>query len=434
MLYLIGKARRDRFGKSVGGKFAKLLSGTAVAQAIAIASTPILTRIYEPADFGFSGIIVSVSGVLAHFFSLSLAVAIPLPVTSKVASQLFRGCTLLNALITSVSLFALVFISVTHSISSDFAPVVFMVIVASSCLSMRDILQHRYIRNERFGLISLSLLMGALLAFAAKIALSGTSHGGIALAASSIVGYLATTLVLLLWHTPYSKRGSIKSELKVLVALVKRYRDFPLYRLPQNVVNTLSHSIPIFGLTLFFGVTSAGSYTIAHLALGLPTILIGGSIGSVLYSELAKRKNRGEEVSELIIDYTKFIAIAAVPIYLLVLFLSVQVFPFVFGADWKQSGVFASLLSGYFFSQLISRPAVVAVNVYRMQQDVLIYELICSPIKFIAIFIGFEIWGRSDISVLLFSVVGFISYALLTAWVILKGRRLEKAYVSEASS
>ncbi|MEI8616630.1 oligosaccharide flippase family protein [Pseudoalteromonas sp. B193] len=67
------------------------------------------------------------------------------------------------------------------------------------------------------------------------------------------------------------------------VALI--YRDFPLYRAPQQFINALSQSLPILMLASFFGPASAGFYTLAKTVMAIPSTLVGKAVGDVFILE-----------------------------------------------------------------------------------------------------------------------------------------------------
>ena len=68
---------------SLNSKFTKdvvtLVTGTAMAQAIPLALSPILTRLYTPDDFGVLAIYMSLAAVLTVFVSLKYDLAIIIP-------------------------------------------------------------------------------------------------------------------------------------------------------------------------------------------------------------------------------------------------------------------------------------------------------------------------------------------------------------------
>src|SRR5690606_33706852 len=78
---------------------------------------------------------------------------------------------------------------------------------------------------------------------------------------------------------------SIKDNGKVITLrkVAYEYRDFPLYRAPQAVLNAASQSLPILMLTSFFSPSIAGFYTLTRTVLALPATLLGSSVQSVFY-------------------------------------------------------------------------------------------------------------------------------------------------------
>ena len=66
-------------GGAFGRGVAVLGGGAAAAQAIAVAASPILTRLYSPADFGVLAVYTSLVSLLGAVAALSYHQAIPLP-------------------------------------------------------------------------------------------------------------------------------------------------------------------------------------------------------------------------------------------------------------------------------------------------------------------------------------------------------------------
>ena len=62
-----------------------LALGAGSAQAIGLAATPILTRIYSPSDFGLLSVFMSAVYLMAPFTNLRYAMAIPLPKSDGMA-------------------------------------------------------------------------------------------------------------------------------------------------------------------------------------------------------------------------------------------------------------------------------------------------------------------------------------------------------------
>src|SRR6478752_7286707 len=82
-----------------------LVTGTTLAQAIPIAISPILTRLYTPEDFGVFAIYFSASTVLAVFATGKYEMAITLPEDREQSRHLVQLSVLIAAIL---SLFLLV--------------------------------------------------------------------------------------------------------------------------------------------------------------------------------------------------------------------------------------------------------------------------------------------------------------------------------------
>src|SRR5699024_8422549 len=98
-------------------------------------------------------------------------------------------------------------------------------------------------------------------------------------------------------------------------------------------------------LTTFFGPASAGFYNIGRTVLGLPSRLIGQSIGDVFYPRISEAANNDENVGRLIKRATILLgAIGIVPFGVVIIF-GPWIFEFVFGSGWDVAGEYARWIS-----------------------------------------------------------------------------------------
>ena len=74
---------KNHFARSVG----ILAGGTAAGQAIIVAASPILTRLYTPEDFGVLAVYASLLSILGVVASLRYELAIPLPESDEEAAN-----------------------------------------------------------------------------------------------------------------------------------------------------------------------------------------------------------------------------------------------------------------------------------------------------------------------------------------------------------
>ncbi|MDQ1255116.1 MAG: hypothetical protein QG646_4395, partial [Euryarchaeota archaeon] len=81
----------------------KLVSGSVIAQALGILLIPVITRIYNPDDFGILQLITSISGIVAVLSCLSYHLSIMLPEKDEDAINIVVLCVALIAVTTIIT-------------------------------------------------------------------------------------------------------------------------------------------------------------------------------------------------------------------------------------------------------------------------------------------------------------------------------------------
>jgi len=75
---------------------AVVAGGNVTAKLIGIALTPIITRIYTPADYGVFNVFMSIVGITGSLATLRYAITIPIAGNEKIADNLLRLCFLVT--------------------------------------------------------------------------------------------------------------------------------------------------------------------------------------------------------------------------------------------------------------------------------------------------------------------------------------------------
>lgn len=99
---------KSEFGRNV----LTLMTGTTIAQAIPIAISPILTRIYTPEDFGVFALYISISTIFAVIVTGRYELAIMLPKKNKDAVLLVQLSIMITLFIAITTLIIVIFFNV----------------------------------------------------------------------------------------------------------------------------------------------------------------------------------------------------------------------------------------------------------------------------------------------------------------------------------
>lgn len=385
--------------------------GVVGSQLVTLCAMPVITRLYAPSALGTMGIFAAVLAILAPVAALTF----PASIVIAESDQDVRGIARLSlglAVLISIAvgtLGSLVRLEGFQSDGLNHSWLAWLLALAMFLSVCQQLAEQLFLRLKIFGGLSSASLIQSLLSNSAKIAVGGV----IPTPASLIVitALSAGAHAVLLWflgvrrwlRSTYSVRTSVWN-------LVNKYADFPLYRAPQILINSVSHSFPALLLGTFFGPTSVGLFALAKTVMDAPSILIGKSIGDVTYTKLAHTDKRSAEFATLIRKGTLVLAGAGLVPLIVVLVAGPFLFSLVFGREWHEAGVYAQwvAVTSYFF--LIARPSVAAIAVLKLQRKLLVVE-ICSVVFRVGFFVGaFKLFGSSVSAVAGFAVASAIIY------------------------
>lgn len=427
---LFGIAQRPNFRN-----VATLATGTAVAQVITIAFTPVVTHLYGPEVFGLLGTFMALVAILTPISALAYPIAIVLPKKDSDA----MGIVHLSAYI---SLAISVFVTLTLLAGGDWllalvgaeaiAAFVFLIPLNMLFSAWLQIARQWLIRKKQFQVISRVGVVQVLMVNIAKVSVGWFNPSAAVLIVLSTIGsaFHVAMLYLDARYVAGSETQSRQTQARTpLLKLARRYYDFPLYRAPQMFINAISQSLPVLMLAAFFGPASAGFYVLGKNLLGMPSQLIGESVGDVFYPRITEAAHRGEDLTRLILKATLSLAAVGFLPFAMVVAFGPWLFGFVFGAKWVMAGKYARWLAFMLFFYFINRPAVATIPVLDLQKGLMAYELISTSSKLVALYIGFVLFKSDTVAVAFFSVFGAMAYIILITWVMLAAKRETKKVI-----
>lgn len=400
--------------------------GTAGAQFITVALAPVVTRLYGPETYGLQGIFMSIAGPAAAVAALSYPVAVVVPTNDEEAAALAR-LSLLVCVASAIAL-GIVFALLGPRLlawlnATEIASFVYLIPLFVLFSTFGTVASQLATRRKRFALIGKAAVSQSLVVNLLKTAGGLVSPVASTLISANLLSGLVTGGILAR-GMPSDARGSISLNRKFTdcVAMARKYADFAYYRTPQVLLNSISHSLPALLLATYFGAANVGFYSLASAVLGLPAALIGGSFMQVFYPRINDAIRRGEDLAALIIRATLALAATgALPLALVVL-AGPHLFRLAFGSDWEVAGVYGQWLSLWLFLQYINKPAVAAIPALGLQRGLLIYEIVSTSSKVLALYAGYAVFGSDIAAVALFSAVGSVAYAALIFWIVRHAR------------
>lgn len=426
---------RSRFVRDV----VIVAGGTGLAQAITVAFSPIITRLYGPEAFGILGVFTAVAAVISQVASLAYAHAIVLPASDDDARALLRLSLLITVGFTALS--AAVFGAFHHKIGNALrfgaaSSYLLLVPVVVFCSAIAQALQQWLIRKKRFRSIS-----GVEVAQATVIGASKSGVGLIAATAPILlvlngIGYaLRAVLTWLAARRTLVDQRELSRPAHGLVegaslrTVAHMYRDFPFYRAPQLLLGSVSQSIPPMILAAGFGPSAAGFYALSIRVLHLPVLLVSDAIGKVFLPRIAEAAHCGEKLQPLILKATGGLALTGLLPFGMVIAFGPQLFGLVFGPEWVRAGDYARWLALWLYMWFVSTPCEKAIPILDLQSQRLVLSILGCVLSIGALFSGALGIVSDRAAVALYAIAnGLIGFGIVVWATLRSGTRLRDGF------
>ena len=371
------------FKSSYSKNVLTLVTGTALAQAIPLALSPILTRIYSPSDFGILATYMSLVALGAVVTSLRYDQAIIIPERDEDSANV-TVLAILISLVTSIILL-LVVIFFRETISSllledpeeraTLAKWFFFVPLSVFLMGLFNAISFWLNRKKVFRAMATSKVVYTSGMSAFQIAVGLIKKSPVGLLIGFIFGRLFSVLYLL--HKINKDRNPAFSQISrtQMLHLLKRYKRFPYFSLPGSFLNVASNQLPILIIGKYFGGVILGNYSLMERVLNAPISLLGRSVLDVFKQKASEDYIKYGNCKKIYLKTFKtLVALSILPT--IVLFtLSPLIFGFVFGKEWVIAGEFAQILSILFFFRFTASPLSYMFFIAEKQHQDMIWQI-----------------------------------------------------------
>jgi O-antigen/teichoic acid export membrane protein len=117
-----------------------------------------------------------------------------------------------------------------------------------------------------------------------------------------------------------------------------------MFTLPATVINAVdANSTPLL-LSFFLGGTVTGWFALGHRVLAIPFWLVGSSSQKVFYAEAAEARRSGRLPEVTLAVFGRLLSLA-LPAMAILVIAGPELFSLVFGAEWREAGVYTQWLA-----------------------------------------------------------------------------------------
>jgi O-antigen/teichoic acid export membrane protein len=400
-----------------------LTSGTVVAQLITILASPVITRLFSPADMGTLASFLAITAIFGIIATGNYEAAIVLPENDSDANSLVY----LAGIIAIV--FGIVITILFIFFNKQLADILKMQNIPNFWLygiglfviliSFETILNRLLIRRKHFKISATTSVTQQISTNGIKISTGFFHLGTNGLLLGTVFGHLIRAIRLMIAERDFIFDKEKMPNISIIKNIALRYKKFPLISVWSSLLNVASIQVPVILFANLFSAEVVGYYSLGHRILSLPMVFIGHSVANVFMERAARLRGNEEELKRITLGiYKKLLFIGTITMSF-VTFYGKWIFPFVFGKEWVEAGVYAQWISIWIIFQLSVSPISSIFYVLEKQGESFLWNIFLFISRISVIF--FSLYLKSDIIIviILYSLTSAIVYFIYSLRILL---------------
>lgn len=396
--------------------------GALAAQVVSVTFYPLITRLFEPATFGVFAAIVAFLSVATPVASLRFNAVLMIPVERERIWRLYwvgvSACGI-TSLATGLGVLAGSWLDLPIGALSPARNSEWW--AAPALLFLGGLYQLEFARVTR--------LRGFRTLAAARVVETGADRllaivlgllqfGASGLLVGRFAGLLGGT-----WLLNRQARGNRRknegqsgTSIQYLVDDFRRYRAIALSSSLSSLVDAVGRYAPQMAIPVFFSLEGNGHLALAMFVVAMPMTLLGDAVASVFAERSAAVRGGPNSIGQLAanVNFASFVLLCPVPAALALI--GAEAFAFVFGSEWRGSGVLAALLAVSLYAAFVHRVFGVLFELHALTLVRLRFDVASTVVRIAVLVIA----GMSGVAltptVAAFYVVSAVFYLSAVVW------------------
>jgi len=356
-----------------------LAGGTALAQAIGVVASPILTRIYKPVDFGALQIFISLMmfAMIASGGRYEVAILLPEDEQSSIdVLGLAICCVCLTTTITAVVVLICHYYWILPVSMVPVKGYLWLFPISVLGAGLYQVLTYWAMRHNGYSQIAKSKFTRTGAQVATQLSVGLFVHGSFGLLVGDAIGRITGSgrFVRELWRQSSDRLRAIRFSRMVKLAI--RYRAYPLVSMWGALISVSGGPLLTLFLAQFYGAQGVGWLALVTRVLAVPSDLIGLSISQVYTSEAARlSRSDPKRLMHIFLKTTRRMLYLGLAPCVVFTILAPWLFELIFGREWREAGVYARYLAFMFYAGFINSPVQVTLNVLEKQRAQFIWDI-----------------------------------------------------------
>lgn len=411
---------------------AALLSSNAWAQAISFGAYLLLTRLFSSEEFGLYNIFYSYIEIFIILSTCKYELSIVVASDNREAAAITKLSLRLN---TIISLLLLTLILILHyyfphtrfSTISDHLGISLLIPLMVFFCGTTRVYTFLFNRFRGFKQIAYSEVITSTTGVAIKILLGLTRPlsylHSIGLPLGTVLGKMAGNINYLLRLRKLELPKDISRQ--EIQQAAKKHRNYPLFSMPKDFLNSFSYNLPFLWLALYFNKAEIGLFGLALTFTLRPVNLLNNVFEKTLYVRISEKVRSSNSIRSDIRNFIKYVNLVALPTFSIAFLFAEPIFTFLFGSKWEGCGFYVRCLLPWVLVSLTSTSLMFISNVFAKQREEFLFYVALLVFRAASVAIGI-MTENIHLSIMLFGLSGMVISLSLLSWYLILVRRYEK--------
>ncbi|HDB3508018.1 TPA: type 8 capsular polysaccharide synthesis protein Cap8K [Staphylococcus aureus] len=394
-----------RLNKFIGDSFLMILS-SGIAQVILIITTPIITRLYSPTEFGEFTIFSNIAMILIPIINARYDLLI-------VNTKNDRSANILSQISFLISLLILLILIPIFVISAWLYPNFILdfifIIIMLFLVSLTNIFTNYLNKERKYKVLSLINVFRAGSMALLQIIFGLLALGSLGLIIGFSLSYIAG---ITLGYKTFKKHFNIVRDKEETKALFLENKNQLVYSTPSILLNSLSFSVVVFFIGILYTNTEVGIYGMAIRVLGIPVTIISLGLSKIFMQQANDYYIEHGNFRNLLLKFSSILVIVSIILYVPLYLFSEELVNILLGHSWVDAITVIKIVIPLFVIRLIVSTVSLSVIVLQKQQ----LELILQALFLIGTTVTFVISKMLNLTFLNFvsinTVVLIVSYMI----------------------
>ncbi|HAY0676958.1 TPA: oligosaccharide flippase family protein [Staphylococcus aureus] len=356
-----------RLNKFIGDSFLMILS-SGIAQVILIITTPIITRLYSPAEFGEFTIFSNIAMILIPIINARYDLLI-------VNAKNDRSANILSQISFLISLLILLILIPIFAISAwlypNFKLDFIFIIIMLFLVSLTNIFTNYLNKERKYKVLSLINVFRAGSMALLQIIFGLLSLGSLGL----IIGFSLSYITgITLGYKTFKKHFNIVRNKEETKALFLENKNQLVYSTPSILLNSLSFSVVVFFIGILYTNTEVGIYGMAIRVLGIPVRIISLGLSKIFMQQANDYYIERGNFRNLLLKFSSTLVIVSIILYVPLYLFSEELVNILLGHSWVDAITVIKIVIPLFVIRLIVSTVSLSVIVLQKQQLELILQ------------------------------------------------------------